>query len=278
MSKIKIPIIILTITIDILIGTAILFSGPVSFLSEWWLSNSIYIVAILAGGIGWYLLWLKRIKYKIEFAGLTEVDNNEIVDMQVDKNLFPMMCPKCEHDAYCLTTKTTDEAMILVCNQCNYVFAYVWCEKCGMGGHFLKDISQKPNHWECPDCKGTYSIPMDIYEHPITLLEEDELPRDTNLRQKVRQRLFEIEQAGYSVGMISTLLLSFTLVFPAFHAVNRMLIMMGMSPLEGNGSSLPLSLLAGLVTLLIFIGIWYGMMLLLFLELKRQKARQDQTW
>jgi len=55
------------------------------------------------------------------------------------------------------------EPAIIQCTNCEHVYSYIWCEKCGIGGDFISNFDEKPDSWSCSDCNTTISIPYNTY-------------------------------------------------------------------------------------------------------------------
>ena len=77
-------------------------------------------------------------------------------------------CSRCcgEGDiAYNLTKKP----VYVVCSNCSNGDAYVWCEKCGIGGQIsITDFNSRPTEWVCRFCGSKYQLPPNFYEASIT--------------------------------------------------------------------------------------------------------------
>lgn len=274
MKKSAVPFLVFTLLGNAITVGAILLSGVDDFLLFWWQTTLKYTLGIVVFAFLWYLLWINRIRHKKEFARLSLLEDEETLDTNADRGLMLTMCPGCEQDCYYFS-KDPEASSMLICWSCQHTFSFVWCDRCGMGGDFVAEVSQQPASWECPQCKNTYSLSRDIFEQPLKTVSDKELPASVGLSHLARQQRFQKEQAVTSVWLLASLLVSLTLVSPIIHSVNRALAKLNlMDAPPGPGSPLPY--LCGIfgVYLIVLVSTWYG---LVFYPLAlMRKSRQSK--
>lgn len=57
---------------------------------------------------------------------------------------------------------------LIICSNCSKPSAYVWCDKCGMGGAVAEtEFIGSPKHWICIKCGTRYQLPERFYEIPF---------------------------------------------------------------------------------------------------------------
>jgi len=77
-------------------------------------------------------------------------------------------CPQCCGEGE-IVHNLTEEPVFVVCSNCGYEDAYVWCEKCGVGGQIsITDFNSRPMEWVCRFCGSKYQLPPNFYEAPMT--------------------------------------------------------------------------------------------------------------
>lgn len=63
----------------------------------------------------------------------------------------------------------TEKPLCVICENCSNIDAYVWCEKCGMGGQIsTTNFNDRPAQWVCGHCGKKYDLPPGFYEHCVT--------------------------------------------------------------------------------------------------------------
>ncbi len=83
----------------------------------------------------------------------------------------------------------TEQPVLVICSHCSFPSAYVWCEKCGMGGQLADtDFSKKPDDWICTHCKSEYQLLASFYEasiffSPTFLTKEKKKKQKTKLKK-----------------------------------------------------------------------------------------------
>jgi hypothetical protein len=270
MKKMAFPILVFVVISNLMIIVAIIYSGIDAFLFFWRLTSLKYTLGIVIISLISYLIWIKHINDKKESAELSAFEYTDALEANADKDLMFAMCPKCENDCY-YSSKNYEEPIVLICWSCQQTFSSVWCEKCGMGGDFVTNISEKPPSWQCPDCHSTYAIPADIYENPIKTVAKENLPATVHASHAARQIRFQIDQATTSVWLLSSLLISFTLVLPITDSFYRALIRYGLTP-----TSLLFTSCGGfLMMCIVFISTWYGLIFYPLAIVRKIKQLQD---
>jgi hypothetical protein len=276
MKKTATAILIFTVLGNLIVLFAIFYSGIGTFFLFWQVSSLKYTLGIVIVAFIWYLIWIKHIGNKKMFTELSAFDFNETLYLNADKGLMYTMCPKCENDGYYFS-KDPDESNILICWNCQHTFSYAWCEKCGMGADFIKNIHQNPRSWECPECHSLYLISSNVFEKPVTIISEENLPANVQLGRLVRRKKFEKEQAITTVWSMSTLLISFTLVLPMGNSLVEAFARYNLTNITRTTSPLLYSCGGFLGVLAIFISTWYGFMLYPVVIRKKIKQLQNES-
>ncbi|MBC8334120.1 MAG: hypothetical protein H8E29_02545 [Anaerolineales bacterium] len=238
-----------TLISNIIVIYAIISFGIGKFFISWWQSSSRYIIGVIVIALIWYILWIKRINNKNEFIELSDLGYKESLLQNADKDLTISMCPQCEVDCYYFSNDP-EKSHILNCWNCQHVFSFAWCDKCGMGSDFIKDIPQNPSSWECPECNQTYPLSSGIFINVTNSMSLKDLPLKVHLGWLNRQMNFEKEQAATSIWLMSTLVLSYTLISPIVESLNDTYFRIDWYPI-----------LAGLISIIVFISTWYGFVL-----------------
>jgi len=259
MKKTTTPILVFTVTSNLIVTYIIIYSGIDKFFRFWKETSLKYTLGIAVVSFIWYLMWRIRIKYKKEFAELSKSDYIEASNLDADKDLMFTMCPKCENDCH-YTSKDSIETKILICWNCQHIFSFAWCEKCGMGSDFIRNIPQNPPSWECPDCHSNYPTPSNIFDLPTKTISDKTLPANVKLCQLARQMKFEKEQALTGVWFLSSLLISFTLVFPILNSVTQAITKQNSIYVNDSISELLIPCGGFLVFLIVLVSTWYGLM------------------
>lgn len=105
-------------------------------------------------------------------------------------------CDNCggEDDIAYPADKTETPAYI-ICSHCLMPSAYVWCDKCGMGGQIAQtEFTGQPNKWKCISCHSEYTLPFDFYQNPIYF----QPTAFTNI-EKIREKRFIREYGHVSI-------------------------------------------------------------------------------
>jgi hypothetical protein len=259
-KKTKTSIWAFTVISNILVVCIILYSGIDRFFFLWKETSLKYTIGVVVVAVIWYLVWLIVIKYKREFAELSNPDYIESLNLNADKDLMFGMCPKCENDC-CYTSKDAIETKILICWNCQHVFSFAWCEKCGMGWDFIANISQRPSSWECPKCHNKYSIYDSVFDEPTKTVAYKALPVDVRLSYLARQMKFKKEQALTSVWFLSSLLISFTMVPPILGSFTDAAAKLSDFYINDSLSQVLIPCGGFLTFLVVFVSTWYGFML-----------------
>ena len=87
----------------------------------------------------------------------------------LDIATIPMWCDGCEQQGE-IYVNSPEESVFVICENCGYETADVWCPKCGMGGEYIRNVEDRPKSWACPKCRTRYRLPVDFYEHPVSLI------------------------------------------------------------------------------------------------------------
>ena len=211
---ILISIAIITILWDILFGFALAYYGPNRFITSWWQTNSKLASIIFIGAIIIIFLSLFKISNKKDFVEVKKL-KKEICQTTSRQSKYSMMdCPKCQHTTYYFYQGEPDAPCILECWSCHHRFSFVWCDKCGMGSDFIKNIQKRPASWQCPDCEFVYSLSPHIYENPITTFDFSALPQSTRIIHLQTQYDYQVKSTVISVFIFSAIAYIFLLMMP----------------------------------------------------------------
>ena len=81
-------------------------------------------------------------------------------------------CPRCCGEGE-IVHNLTERPVFVICSNCGYGDAYVWCEECGVGGQIsITDFNTRPMDWVCQFCGSKYHLPQNFYERPIIFTPE----------------------------------------------------------------------------------------------------------
>lgn len=92
-----------------------------------------------------------------------------------DKEYLPIWCEKCDRQGF-VFTDNFEGNLFVICKACGGQYSDVWCDSCEMGGDFIKNLSEHPKSWNCPDCKKEHFLPKDFYDSPNKLYMEEDIP------------------------------------------------------------------------------------------------------
>ncbi|MFL7792465.1 MAG: hypothetical protein AB8I69_10025 [Anaerolineae bacterium] len=97
------------------------------------------------------------------------------MDVDAEKDLLPVFCERCDRDGELLVGKAVYlEPHFVVCQNCGWEAAAVWCPKCEMG--IQLNVEQRSSSWVCPDCGTEYHFPTGFYDQPnaFSLVEQQQ--------------------------------------------------------------------------------------------------------
>ena len=196
-------IFIVTVLCDILFAFALDYYGPGRFFNSWWAHNSNWIITILVGAIIIFILWLYKISTNKETIELKKLEKENYHKETQPSKFNISMCPKCGATTYYFYDKDPCAPCILECWSCKNQFSFAWCENCDMGSDFIKDIKQRPNSWQCPDCETIYPLPTHIFDYPTTTFDFSELPQPTKVQHLQAQHRYQIKTAAGTIFVIA---------------------------------------------------------------------------
>ncbi len=112
-----------------------------------------------------------------------------IMTSEFEKEYLPIWCEDCDLQGY-IFIDDLESSYFVTCNTCGWETSYVCCPKCQMGGEFVRNVSKRPVSWTCPSCKMKYTISSTMYENPIRLYVEKDLPTE------IRRRIVSTSSSG----------------------------------------------------------------------------------
>lgn len=272
MKKIGKLVLFFTVISNLIIIYAVAASGINEFLIFWNKVSLKYTIGIILTAGIWYFIWIARIDKKSEFADLSVYTSSDLLNLNADEDFSPTQCPECEEECW-YESKDPNETLVLTCWKCQHLFSYVWCEKSGMGGDFMANITHKPSSWECPDCHTAYPISGHVFENPKNTVSYKQLPKSVVLSNKARQYRFQKEQAITTVIFLSTMLMGFSLVPPVANALGKAFSQF--VTITEASSPLLYSCGAFLIFLFSFVAMWYGLVMSLLWLFKKIKAMNE---
>ena len=114
-----------------------------------------------------------------------------------EQEFIPVECENCDYEGY-IFIDDAEQPYFVVCQTCGWETSYVWCPKCGMGGEFVEEISNRPKEWYCPDCDSEYQLPDGFYEEKVMLLATEDLSVDQRELVTARRPVFRFTPAIFT--------------------------------------------------------------------------------
>lgn len=216
--------------------------GAGNFFMEFPRTSLLWIgVVVFISPIIYYVL-LHRLKKKMYFEYKLPEDE---FDQTNDKNVSDLLiayCTRCKKEGFYHFADDT-KSHLWICWNCGRESSVVWCEKCGMGGHYVRGISSRPKTWKCPKCKHKYDLPDDFYDNPLQPAKWEEISLSDKNKYFNMQKNFQIHLLREGIVGFSSLALS-------------AIWMSGMMGIVSKSISHPLALFALLI--LGWFGLWIG--------------------
>jgi hypothetical protein len=125
-------------------------------------------------------------------------------------------CKNCNGEGRITLKGNGDKPEFVICGNCNYPSAYIWCNICGMGGQLAENsFHEYPQKWQCSGCKNEYQIFDTFYNVPILFSPIMFLPNEyIEPEDKRRKRLWNNNKYANIIGIywISSIVIMFFLL------------------------------------------------------------------
>lgn len=86
-------------------------------------------------------------------------------------SLLSIWCEGCNQQ-YVVDVQDAElgKSLYVVCQNCGWETAQVWCPKCEMGGQYVDNVEKHPDSWICDGCDTEYLLPPDLYDFSKPML------------------------------------------------------------------------------------------------------------
>ena len=89
----------------------------------------------------------------------------------------PEWCEQCNRQGYYFPENYKKPALVIH-QKCGYICFSAWCETCRMGFTLPVENIKTSKSWNCPNCNKNTPVSQTVFQNPIDLFTEDELPED----------------------------------------------------------------------------------------------------
>lgn len=100
---------------------------------------------------------------------------------EFDKDYLPAWCENCDKQGIYFVDNF-DKTYHVIHKKCGYEILSTHCDDCTMGFAIPNQPGNRPQTWTCDGCGKVYNMDMSIYEQPIDLHIESELPEEVRSR------------------------------------------------------------------------------------------------
>lgn len=124
---------------------------------------------------------------------------------EFDKDYLPAWCENCDKQGVYFVDDF-NKPYHVIHKDCGYEIISAHCEDCAMGFALPNPPGERPQTWTCDGCGKEYNMKMSIFENPIDLYIDEDLPEE--IRQQVLPRQNKFVTAFIFVAILAAIIVS----------------------------------------------------------------------